>query len=83
MGGLDTAGIYTDLASFDRVVLDGLQGLYPLGSDPVSQSGPKDHRYSAKNDIGFHSSPERGRTFRGHPKSAGAGDELHLWLVYQ
>ncbi len=53
MGGLNSAGIYTDLASFDRVVLDGLQGLYPLGSDPVSRTGSKDNCSSAKNDIGF------------------------------
>jgi hypothetical protein len=53
MGGLNSAGIYTDLASLNGVVLDGLQRLHHIGSDPLSRSGFKYHRASAKNDIGF------------------------------
>ncbi len=83
MGGLDPPGIHTNLASFDRVVLDGLQGLHHDRSDPVSRSGPKYDRSSAEHVTGFSRPPKRRCDFCGHQKPAGTGDELHLRLVHQ
>ena len=82
MGGLNSAGIYTNLASFYRVLVDGLQGLHFYGSDPVSRIGHKYQRSFAGNNAGFHPSSKRRRSFRRYQKPAGTGDELQFWLVY-